>query len=66
MLWHDLKEQFVLKNPPKWLNYNKSAKMSVTDSCTAVKDSLPTPVAQIVVRIGLSLPHSAVTDGKSQ
>lgn len=62
MLWHDLKEQFVLKNPPKWLNYNKSAKMSVT----AAKDSLPTPVAQIVVRIGLSLPHSAVTDGKSQ
>ncbi|KAK3532293.1 hypothetical protein QTP86_016075, partial [Hemibagrus guttatus] len=28
MLWHDLKRWFMLENPPMWLNYNNSAKMT--------------------------------------
>ncbi|KAK3552772.1 hypothetical protein QTP86_022461 [Hemibagrus guttatus] len=41
MLWHDLKRWFMLENPPMWLNYNNSAKMSGPKFLhSAVTDSL--------------------------
>ncbi len=42
MLWHDLKKAgFMLENPPMWLNYNNSAKMSGPKFLhSAVTDSL--------------------------
>ncbi|KAK3543984.1 hypothetical protein QTP70_032747 [Hemibagrus guttatus] len=41
MLWHDLKKVVHARNPPMWLNYNNSAKMSGPKFLhSAVTDSL--------------------------